>query len=238
MLKSYIKILFLLVSLISFGQENSVDSTAVTENDSLSFSLPKNKYGIRFGVDISRPIIYAIDSTKRGLEIVADYRISKRWFIATEFGYSDKIINEDYFTSETDGTFAKVGVNYNLYSSWASMNNEIYLGLRYGFSSFKHNLIDFTPNYFGTYFETPKQELGIESSQLNAHWAELVLGLKVEMFNNFFMGTSVSIKRMVSQKQPDNFLNIYVPGFERVFDNNTGFSFNYTLSYLIPLYKK
>jgi hypothetical protein len=31
---------------------------------------------------------------------------------------------------------------------------------------------------------------------------------------------------------------LYIPGFERVFSNDTGFSFNYSISYLIPIYKK
>ena len=43
---------------------------------------------------------------------------------------------------------------------------------------------------------------------------------------------------MLSVTEPENFKNLYVPGFERVFVNNNGFSFNYTVSYLIPLYRK
>ncbi|MGA9271828.1 MAG: DUF6048 family protein [Lutimonas sp.] len=31
---------------------------------------------------------------------------------------------------------------------------------------------------------------------------------------------------------------MYVPGFERVYVNDYGFSFNYTISYLIPFYRK
>lgn len=241
MLKSYIKIFVLLISLVSYSQETEVVSdsldSAATDSE-LGFVGPKAKYGLRFGVDISRPIIAALDSTKVGIEFVADYRISRRVFIAAEFGYSDKILNEDFFTSETTGTFTKLGINYNLYNSWASMNNEVYVGVRYGFSFFKHNLIDYTPNYYGTYFDTPVREIGQEIDNLNAHWAELTFGLKVEMFNNFFMGTSIAFKRMLVQSDPDNFKNMYVPGFERVYENNTGFSFNYTLSYLIPIYKK
>lgn len=43
---------------------------------------------------------------------------------------------------------------------------------------------------------------------------------------------------MISTKEPDGFKNLFVPGFNRVFLNDSGFGFNYTISYLIPIYKR
>ena len=44
---------------------------------------------------------------------------------------------------------------------------------------------------------------------------------------------------MVSQDQPSGFENLYVPGFNRTYDSGRfGIGFGYTLSYLIPIYKK
>ena len=37
---------------------------------------------------------------------------------------------------------------------------------------------------------------------------------------------------------PDNFKSLYVPGFNRVFETETGFGFNYTISYIIPFFNK
>jgi len=65
-----------------------------------------------------------------------------------------------------------------------------------------------------------------------------VLGLKVEVLHNVFLGVSFRGNTMLTSSQPDNFKSLYVPGFEKVFVNNNGFSFNYTVSYLIPLYRK
>jgi hypothetical protein len=52
------------------------------------------------------------------------------------------------------------------------------------------------------------------------------------------MGFSLSFKVMVSQKEPENFQNLFVPGFYQVSLNNLGFGFNYTLTYLIPYKRK
>jgi len=43
---------------------------------------------------------------------------------------------------------------------------------------------------------------------------------------------------LISSKELDNFDNLFIPGFNKVFLNNNGFSFNYTISYLIPIYRK
>ena len=46
------------------------------------------------------------------------------------------------------------------------------------------------------------------------------------------------MKMLISNKQPDNFENLYIPGFNRTYNGNFGVGFNYSVSYLIPIYKK
>ncbi len=60
----------------------------------------------------------------------------------------------------------------------------------------------------------------------------------METFKNLFVGMNAQFKVLIYSKQPDNFRNIYIPGFRAVSDNNLGFGFTYTISYLIPLFKK
>ena len=78
---------------------------------------------------------------------------------------------------------------------------------------------------------------GTEYNGLSAHWVELVGGVKAELFSNLFMGFSVRLKSLVSNKKPEGFDNLYIPGFDRKYNGNIGVGFNYTLSYFIPLYK-
>jgi hypothetical protein len=198
----------------------------------------KESYGIRVGVDLSKPIISFMEEDTKGLEVVGDMRILNNYYAAVELGFEDKISKEDYMNFTTKGTYLKAGVNYNAYKNWKGMNNEIYVGVRYGFSLFNQTLNSYTPNVKGTYFIPTEVLPDTEFKDLSAHWAELVFGIKAETFKNLYLGFSFSFKTMISTKEPDNFKNLYVPGFNRVYLNDTGFGINYTLSYLIPIIKK
>ena len=198
----------------------------------------KQQYGLRIGADISKPAIAFFDNNFTGIELVADARVYKNYFAAVELGYENKTTNEEYLNFTSNGSYIKVGFNYNAYKNWAGMQNEIYVGFRYGLGFFTQTLNSYTPNIKGTFFIPETNEINSEYSNLSAQWAALVFGLKVETFNNVYLGASVSFKRIMNTKEPENFKNLYIPGFNRVYLNNMGFGFNYTISYLIPLIKK
>ena len=228
MLKYFISILVLLVTI-------SVTAQKETATDTLK---SKDKYGLRIGIDISKPIISIFNDKIKGFEILGDFRIKKNVYAAIELGTYDRDTQEYFFSFNTKGSYIKIGGNYNLYENWPNMNNEIFVGLRYGLSNISQTLKSYTPNIDGTYFEentiTPNQKF----DNLSAQWAEIVIGLKVETLDNVYLGASIGLKKLVDEKEPTDFKNLYIPGFERVFSNDTGFSFNYSISYLIPIYKK
>jgi hypothetical protein len=197
----------------------------------------KETYGLRVGIDLFNPVATIIDSDRKGLELVADYRLNHNFYAASEVGFIDNFSDEDNFDFQTKGQYIKLGVNYNTYQNWLNMDNEIFLGFRYGLSTFSQTLNNFTIN---SDIILPQQS-NTESqkfSSLNANWAELLIGMKVEVYSNIFLGFSFSTKKMLATKEPDNFKNLFVPGFNRVFLNDAGFGFNYTISYRLPLYKK
>ena len=234
MFKYFISLFFFFVSVDGFSQEQKTVANE-TEKDSIIYKSP---YGIRIGIDISKPILSSIDSDYSGFEIVGDYRVTKRFFVATELGYEEKTSNEDYTNSTSKGSYVRLGFNYNVYENWLDMNNEILLGYRYGFSLFDQTLNSFTPNVNSTYFPSNSIDTPITTSNLNAHWSEFLFGFKVETFKNFFVSASVSYKVLMSAKEPENFKTLFSPGFNRIFESSTGFGFNYTISYLIPFKKK
>lgn len=228
MLKYFISILGLLVT-ISVSAQEEITTDTIKSPD---------MYGLRLGVDISKPIISIFNSKIKGIEILGDFRIKKNLYAAIELGTYDRETQEDFFSFNTKGSFVKIGGNFNLYENWPNMNNEIFVGLRYGFSSFSQTLESYTPNINGTYFEEITISPNQEFDNLSAQWVEFVIGLKVETLENVYLGASVSLKKLVDEKEPIDFKNLYIPGFERVFSNDTGFSFNYSISYLIPIYKR
>ena len=197
----------------------------------------KDRYGLRVGIDVVRPILSVATDDMKGFEIVGDYRVAKRFYLATELGYRDQTRQEDFYNFSTKGQYIKLGVDYNAYKNWLGMENMIVVGLRYGFSTFSQTVNEYTINSDPFVPERTETE-GTTYDGLNGHWAELVLWLKVEIIHNIFLGVSFRGNTLLTSTQPENFKNLYVPGFERVFVNNNGFSFNYTVSYLIPLYRK
>ena len=57
----------------------------------------KDSYGLRVGIDVVRPVYSAFSDDTKGFEIVGDYRVTNRFYIATELGYRDQTTYEDFF---------------------------------------------------------------------------------------------------------------------------------------------
>ena len=198
----------------------------------------KERYGIRFGVDLFKLSRSFYEPDYKGLEIVGDYRLTRKHYLAAEFGNENKPVDDDRLDVTTNGTYVKVGFDYNTYENWLDMENMIYVGLRYGVSSFSQTLNSYeiyNPNpYFG---EAPVVVPAEKFSGLSAQWLEVVVGVKAKLFNNVYAGFSFRMNRLFSQKRPANFDNLYIPGFNRTYNGNFGVGFNYTISYFLPLYK-
>jgi hypothetical protein len=225
-----LRILIFFISFLGLATLNAQQKTDTIKT--------KESYGLRIGVDFSKPLISFLEEGTKGLELVGDVRVLNNYYAAVELGYEDKISKEDYMNYTTKGSYIKAGVNYNAYKNWVGMTNEIYVGMRYGFSIFNQTLNSYTPNVKGTYFIPTEVLPNTEFKDLSAHWGELVFGMKAETLKNLYLGFSFSFKKMISTKEPENFKNLYVPGFNQVYLNDTGFGMNYTLSYLIPIVKK
>ncbi len=198
-----------------------------------------NRYGLRLGVDLYKLTRGLYDKDYKGIELVGDYRFTKKYFLAAELGTEDKTTDDSRLNFTTKGSYLKVGFDYNGYENWLDMENIISIGLRYGFSTFSQELNTFriynTSQYFG---ESTINNSGDKFSGLTASWIEVVAGLKAKVFNNVFVGFSLRLNTLVSNKKPNNFDNLYIPGFNRTYNGNFGVGFNYTVTYFVPLYKK
>ncbi|WNW02196.1 DUF6048 family protein [Tenacibaculum sp. HL-MS23] len=232
MYKYIISLCLIVIYANGYSQKKEISEA---KKDSITY---KTGYGLRLGVDISRPVLAIVDKSYSGLELVADYRVSKKWYLATELGYEEEITFEDFTKSTSKGSFIRLGANFNAYQNWLDMNNEIYVGMRYGFALFDQTLNSYQSNVGSTYFPSNTIETPITETGLTAHWTEFQLGIKVETFKNLFLSAGFSYKIMLSLDDQKNFKTLYAPGFNRVFESNTGFGFNYTISYLIPFVNK
>ncbi|MEI6864597.1 DUF6048 family protein [Flavicella sp.] len=253
-LKYFISCCFILSTCIIFGQKKGrapkekktdpIAKTSTIETDSII--VYEKNYGLRIGIDLVKPVLTAVKENYKGIEIVADYRLKKNLYIAAEIGVAEQDTRRDTYAFTASGSYISAGINRNLFKNWLEMDNEVYVGARYGFSVFDQTVDEYfifqegtsIDGISGSYFE-PKTNTNPKTYEnLTAHWMGLVFGLKVEIFKNLYLGGHIQFNFMLAQTQPDNFQNLYVPGFNKVYSSGTGMSYGYTISYRVPLYKK
>lgn len=243
MLKYFISTYFLCCFFIGQAQQKPID---LQPKDSVIY---KQKYGLRAGVDLSRILISNLDDDYTGFEIVGDYRISQKYFLAAELGNEKRTRQEELSTDQniynfnTSGSYIKLGVDYNTYANWYGEQNSIYIGGRYAYSTFSQTVNNFQyfdrNRYWNPDGFVEGSDEAREITDLSASWLEFIFGIKAELFANIYIGGSIRLGFIISEKEPENFKNLYIPGFNKVTDDsNFGVGYNVSLSYFIPFYKK
>jgi hypothetical protein len=219
-----------------FSQAESELNDSLTIKDKI---LNINK--IRLGFDVFKPIKSSSDGDNLNYEIVGDLQITENLYLAAEYGLTDRLIEDENINFNSNGSFLRFGFDYNMFKNWVGMDNSIFLGLRYGTSNFSNKIESYNVRnsdaYFSNFVDNNYQT--IDHSNLTGNWLEILAGVKVETFNNVYLGFSLRLNKLLSTQKPENFDNLYIPGFNKVTDDNTfGSGFNYTLTYSIPLRKK
>lgn len=236
------KQIYLFIISIWLSTNMLVSQTELNSSDSLVIKdkiLTINK--LNLGLDLFKPIKSSSDGDNLNYEIVGDLQLTENLYLAGEYGIVDRIIEDENINFNSSGSFLRIGFNYNMFENWIGMDNSIYLGLRYATSNFSNKIINYTvrnqDSYFSNLVDNDFQT--IEYSGLSGNWIEIIAGLKVETFKNVYLGFSLRLNKLLSDSEPDNFDTLFIPGFNKVTDDNTfGSGFNYTLTYSIPLRKK
>lgn len=229
-----ISTLLALVFCVSSHAQN--DTIPEISKDSTVYKL---KYGLRIGGDIGKLVRSFVDDEYSGFEIIADYRLKNKLYIAGEIGFEEKSTITENLDVTTQGSYLKGGIDYNLYQNWLDMDNMIFSGFRLGASSFNHTRNSFLVYSTDQYWEQKFDDDSVKFSNLTALWLEIIIGLKAELFTNLYLGLNVQLKGLISETQPNGFENLYIPGFHKTYDSSgIGVGYGYTLSYRIPLYKK
>lgn len=217
-------------------------TTTFAQNDSLP--VRQYRYGLRVGADVSKLARSFFEDNYQGFEIMGDYRLNKKWYIAAELGTEEKTKDELQYNFTSNGSYIKAGMDWNAYENWYGMENIISVGFRYGFSTYSQTVNSYKISSTNQYWnegdlQANNPDIIREYSGLSAHWIEFVLGMKVELFNNLFITGSARINYMVTDNADANFPSMWVPGFNKVTEGSSfGLGYNYGITYFIPLYKK
>lgn len=189
--------------------------------------------GPRIGYDLSRFLLPSFQSGSRhGWEIQGDIPYKGNWFPTAEIGmewFDDKQQNFHYLSN---GIYGRLGVDLNI-GKFESLKDYdlLFVGMRYGYSRFGQEAKDiYYVNYWG----------GVNNSlpkrNLSAHWAELVFGMKGELFKNFFLGWTVRGKFPFFQTKDPNIKPYIIPGLGKT-TGEVPFAFTFTASYRIPIFR-
>lgn len=229
--------IFLSVSAaIAQTQPRPKETPATVKTDSIVYPVT---YGLRVGIDLASLVRTVADEDFSGFQLLADYRLTRKWYVAGELGNESLIRESNQVDFETSGSFIKAGADYNFYQNWLDMDNLIYVGFRAGASTFDQRLNRFDFFQDNDTFPASSREPNTEFNGLTAFWAEVQAGLKVQVLNNVYLTLNVQLKALVAEDQPNNFDNLFIPGFGRTNDTSQiGVGYTYGITYRIPFYKK
>lgn len=195
-------------------------------------------YTLRFGVDLYRLVLSQASPDFSGQELVSDLRVYNNFYAAIEIGNESKTKQYEEVNITAKGSYFKLGFDLNMYENWEGMNNQVYLGLRYARSVHQQQLNAYTILDRDPYWPRTEVVNNFATGNregLNASWVEVMVGTKVQVLKNVYLGFSARMHVLISDKIPENFDNIYIPGFnKKTTDNKFGASFNYSLTYSIP----
>ncbi|MCE1197665.1 MAG: DUF6048 family protein [Marinilabiliales bacterium] len=189
--------------------------------------------GPRIGVDLSRFLMSSVrDATKSAFEIQADMPYKGNYFFTVETGYQNSDDTKESFHYLNKGAYGRLGVDMNITKFEALSDNDlVYVGLRYGYSNFSQEVTTAGySNYWGTL------STSFPRKNMNAHWAEILFGLKGELMRNIFIGWSVRAKFPLAITSDPHTKPYIVPGLGYT-DSEVPFDFSFTVAYRFPLFK-
>lgn len=187
---------------------------------------------INAGIEVLGPATYFIEKQTLSTEGYVSLDLSEKLAVALNAGYLDYEYSQYNYTYLNNGFFIRAGADFNLLKPKKSLGKYWGgIGLRYGLSHFTWEVPSLSQsNYWGESSST------IPATKNWGHFIEASPGMRAEIFRNFSMGWSISLRMLLYTGNRDGIKPIYIPGFgnaEKRF--STGFS--YYIVWNIP-YKK
>ena len=207
---------------------STINSVSAQEND-------LRIRGLRLGYDLSKLSNYVFRPEQTEIEFSLDMEVARNTYTIVEFGLADIDFSASNYDYEASGYFIRAGVDRNLLKKLTVNQYEmLYGGIRYGFASFNQEArnIQISDPYWGDFSGG-----AVPRERVNAHWVEINVGLRGEIFRNFFIGWGFRGRILIDQSAGEYMAPYLIPGFG-VFDNKkTNIGFTYSIYYRIPIYK-
>ncbi len=210
------------------AKEDTVENRQYKKPDSLKEKIYFRS--IRFGTDLLALVLSGSDRFD-GWEAHADADFG-RFYVAGDYGWSSRyeVIGSGGEYSN-DGSFWRAGVDVNILKKDPD-RNMLFFGLRYARSSFSDRAsLTMADPYFGT------QQYSLANPSVSAVWGEMIAGLRVKIWKEFWMGFTSRLKMGLAVRGNNELASYNVPGYGTVSDGFT-WGFNYQLFWRIPFERR
>lgn len=222
------KILQLLLTLLL----SAACGYAQSDADTIAIDTVRNKYlptGVRVGFDAVAYAKSRFQENFNAWEVQGDMDFH-RYYLALEYGRSERNLQADSTSYANDGTYWRVGIDVNFLTKDRD-RNVFFLGARYGRSVYAESMSVLTYDPIWGYLSDNYYHSGVKAS-----WIELTAGLRVRIKKIFWLGYTGRLKFGLSTTGTPEMLTHDVPGFGRT-DKETTWGFNYYVMIRLPLRK-
>jgi hypothetical protein len=221
----YYTFVLCLLAVISYGQAEKEKKVAPKRADNFI-----RMRGVRVGMDLTRPFQYLwVKGSRYGYEFSADMELWPNLFPVFESGYEIMKIETKHISYNGQGTYSRIGIDYNLLEAKTEKEKDLfYVGLRYGFTLANQQVNQYM---IDSYWGPTTGHFGKQS--YFAHWGEILLGIKGEIFRNFYMGWTVRGKVRLSQASLGMPPEYFIPGYGDAVKKFT-LDFTYSVYYNLP----
>lgn len=206
----------------------------MAELDTVTSSLPKPVYPLLYsasvGFNFFDGVLCLLGQKHSSYDIQASVSLHNWFEPALEFGIgfaNNKPLTSNFRYKSKPSFYGKIGANYNfMYKS--NPDYQVYLGLRFGYSSYKYEITDVTINsdYWGQ-----TNNFTIPNQHASAFYGQALAGIKVKIWKWFSLGWSLRYGFKMKQKLPENSRPWFIPGY------GTGaLSATFSVIYTLPIH--
>lgn len=230
MLQKILRSCFILLSSVCLttaqANENR-DASFTPKKKEIKMPVQKEKVpvfcGLSVSADLAGAAMKAFGSNFAQVEAALRVNLKEKFFPTVELGYgfSDYTSGETDKSSRTNAPYMRIGMDYNFTKK--RNGNRLYVGIRYGFTSFKYDLTD---NFYRDPVWNEPLPFHLNNEPGKAHWGEVVAGVETEIWKFIQMGWNIRYKLRFNEDVNKQGSPWYLPGFGKNGNTCFGGTFN------------
>ena len=154
-----------------------------------------------------------------------------QFFLAFDYGWSDRQITETGFDYSFEGNYYRIGPEVD-FMPYNKSRSSLFIGLKYAWSNFEDQI-----TYSTSSDQWDQSDLTFANDNLKARWFEVNFGLSARIAGPVFMGYVVRFKLSQNLSETSELTPYQIPGYGRA-DKTSNFGFSYYITYRLGFRKK